>query len=65
MVLQEQSTPLVVLREKKDKPESARGSRLDPGNRPPSRPASMLLRDALNMIFGTTSVQKTSPDSTR
>lgn len=39
----EQEVPLVVMREKKDVPS---------GHRPPSRPASVLLRDALNMIFG-------------
>ncbi|XP_031560937.1 uncharacterized protein LOC116296955 isoform X2 [Actinia tenebrosa] len=61
MVIQEQATPLVVMRQKKDRPENA--SHLDPGNRPPSRPASMLLRDALNMIFGATPAEP-STDST-
>ncbi|XP_032228198.2 neurofilament heavy polypeptide isoform X3 [Nematostella vectensis] len=52
----EQQVPLVIMREKKgSRPASARmsGSHLGPTGRPQSRPASMLLRDALNMIFGT------------
>lgn len=59
MVIQEQGTPLVVMRQKKERPTEST-SHLDPGNRPPSRPASMLLRDALNMIFGATAAEPSS-----
>ncbi|KXJ24718.1 uncharacterized protein LOC110247259 isoform X2 [Exaiptasia diaphana] len=45
VVIQEQEVPLVIMRDKKDIPV---------GHQPPSRPASVLLRDALNMIFGGT-----------
>ncbi|KAK3714386.1 hypothetical protein QZH41_020615, partial [Actinostola sp. cb2023] len=54
MIVQEQGEPLVVMREKKgDKPA---------GHHPPSRPASVLLRDALNMIFGATATSEAPKD---